>query len=75
MRAQLMNCSVEYEEDEEQEITTPLKSLPEERTNPLKALQECVGNNKKLTRATDRQLGVARVLKRYKPLVQGRGRE
>ena len=75
MRAQLMNCSVEYEEDEEQEITMPLKSLPEGRTNPLKAPQECVGNNTKLTRATDRQLGVARVLKRYKPLVQGRGRE
>ena len=34
-----------------------------------------VGNNAKLARATDRQLGVARVIKRYKPLVQGRGRE
>ncbi len=75
MRAQLMNCSVEYEEDEEQEMTTPLKSLPEGRTNPLKAPQECVGNNAKLARATDRRLGVVRVIKRYKPLVQGRGRE
>ena len=75
MRAQLMNCSVEYEEDEEQETTTPLKSLPEGRTNPLKAPQECVGNSAKLARATDRRLGVARVIKRYKPLVQGRGRE
>ena len=70
-----MNCSVEYEEDEEPETTTPLKSLPEGRTNLLKAPQECVGNSAKLARATDRRLGVARVIKRYKPLVQGRGRE
>ena len=34
-----------------------------------------VGNSAKLARATDRRLGVARVIKRYKPLVQGRGRE
>jgi len=75
MRAQLMNCSVEYEENEEQEITAQLKSLPEGRTSPLKAPQECVGNSTKLTRATDRQLGVARVIKRHGPLVQKRGRE
>ena len=70
-----MNCSVEYEENEEQETTMPLKSLPEGKTNPLKAPQECVGNSAKLARATDRQLGVARMIKRYKPLVQERGRE
>ncbi len=34
-----------------------------------------VGNNTNLIRTTDRQLGVARVAKRYKPLVQRRGRE
>ncbi len=35
----------------------------------------CVENNAKLARATDRRIGVARVIKRYTPLAQGRGRE
>ena len=75
MRAQLMNCSVDYEEDEEQETTRHVLSLPKGGPKPLQAPQECVGNNTNLIRTTDRQLGVARIVKRYKPLVQRRGRE
>ena len=49
--------------------------LTEDWTGNLYCGITLVGNNAKLTRVTDRQLGVARVLKHYKPLVQGRGRE
>ena len=70
-----MNCSVDYEEDEEQETTRHVLSLPKGGPKPLQAPQECVGNNTNLIRTTDRQLGVARIVKRYKPLVQRRGRE
>ena len=75
MRAQLMNCSVEYEENEEQEMTTAPESLPKGRIDPLEAPQECVGNNAKIARTTDRRLGVARVIKRCKPHIHERGRE
>ena len=75
MRAELMNCLVEYEEDEEQETSQPLKPLPKGEKSSLQALQECVGNSTISGRATDRRIGVSRLVKRSRPLVQRRGRE
>jgi len=37
MRAELMNCSVEYEEDEERETSQPFKPLPKGGKGSLQA--------------------------------------
>jgi hypothetical protein len=68
MRAELMNCSVEYEEDEERETSQPLKPLPKGGKGSLQAPQECVENSAISRGATDRRVGVCRLTKRSKPL-------
>ena len=55
MRAELMNCSVEYEEDEERETSQPLKPLPKGGKGSLQAPQECDENSATSGGATDRQ--------------------
>ncbi len=77
MRAELMNCLVDYEEDEyeERETSQPLRPLPKGGQGSLQASQECVGNSGISGRATDRQIGVSRLMRRSRPLVQRRGRE
>ena len=73
MRAELMNCDVNYEDSPEEEIEQPIHSP---RTvswksviaMPFKTLQECVGQNgnQHILRRTDRRpgksLGVARLV-------------
>ena len=68
MRAELMNCSVEYGEDEEQETSHPIKPLPKGGKGSLQAPQECVENNTKSARTTVRQIGVSRLVKHSRPL-------
>ena len=77
MRVELMNCSVEYEEDEdeEQETSQPLRPLPKGGKGSLQAPQECVGSNGISGGATDRRIGVSRLVERSRPLAQRRGRE
>jgi hypothetical protein len=76
MRAQLMNCAINYEDEEEK--TRPRlvpvcssRSVTWKDTKPksLQALQECVGLNRQkyLPRpTTDRRLGIARLQNRQK---------
>ena len=69
MQAKLMNCAVDYKEEEiGSKSVSATKLLPTRGIlkNPLKAAQECVGNNgqTKARRATDRQVGVARIPQR-----------
>ena len=54
MRAELMNCSVNYEESEAGETTQHTMSLPKGGLKPLQAPQECVGSSASSMRATDR---------------------
>jgi len=54
MRAELMNCSVEYEEDEERETSQPLKPLPKGGKGSLQAPPECVENSAISRGAMDR---------------------
>jgi hypothetical protein len=79
MRAELMNFSVEYQEDEDEERETsqPLRPLPKGGKGSLQAPHECVGNIGMLGSggATDRRIGVSRLVKRSRPLAQRRGRE
>jgi hypothetical protein len=75
MRAELMNCSVEYKEDEKRETSQPLKPLPKGEKGSLQTPQECVGNSVISGEATDRRIGVSRLMRRSRPLVQRRGRE
>ncbi len=74
MRAELMNCSVEYGEDEEQETSHPIKPLPKGGKGSLQAPQECVENSAISRGATDRRVGECRLMKCSKPLVHRRGR-
>ncbi len=48
MRAELMNCSVDYEENKEKEISSTTESLTGRGSSPFQTPQECVGNNVKL---------------------------
>jgi hypothetical protein len=48
MRAELMNCLVNYEEDKEKEVSSTTELLSGRGAAPFKTLQECVGNNWKL---------------------------
>ena len=77
MRAELMNCVVEYEEDEdeEQETSQPLRPLPKGGKGSLQAPQECVGNSAISGGTTDRRIGVSRLVRRSRPLAQRRGRK
>ena len=75
MQAKLMNCSVEYEEDEEREAPLHTKSLSERRKVPSQTPQECVGDSTKSHKATDRQVGVSRLVRHLEASVQMRGRE
>ena len=76
MRAQLMNCAINYEDEEEK---TPPRLMPvqgsrlvtwkDTKHQSLQAPQECVGLNrqKHLPRPTaDRRLGIARIQRRVK---------
>jgi hypothetical protein len=69
MRAQLMNCSVDYTEDKEREISSNIKSLTGRGTGSFQTPQECVGNDRKLQRVTDRQIRVSRILKQARPVL------
>jgi hypothetical protein len=70
MRAQLMNCSVDYKESKETQISSNISPLTGRGAAPFQTPQECVENNRKLGRATDRQIGVSRILKQAKPPAQ-----
>ena len=74
-RAELMNCSFNYEENEERETTLHTKSLSERGKVPSQTSQECVGNTTNPYLATDRQVGVSRLVKRSKPPAQRKGKE
>ena len=50
MQAELMNCSVNYEEDEERETTLTVRSLSERGKIPSQTLQECVEDSMKSPR-------------------------
>jgi len=50
MQAELMNCSVNYEEDEEQETTLTARSLSERGQIPSQTSQECVEDSMKSPR-------------------------
>jgi hypothetical protein len=75
MQAELMNWSVEYEEDEEKETPLHTKSLSERGKVPSQTPQECVGDNTKSHKATNRQVGVYRLVRRSHPPVQKKERE
>ena len=75
MQAELMNCSVEYEEDEERETPLHTKSLSERGKVPSQTPQECVGDNTKSHKATNRQVKVYRLVRRSQPPVQKKERE
>ena len=48
MRAELMNCSVNYKENKEEEMSSTAGPLTGRGSSPFQASQECVGNNVKL---------------------------
>ncbi len=50
MRAELMNCSVNYEENEERETTLTARSLSEKGQIPSQTSQECVEDSMKSPR-------------------------
>jgi hypothetical protein len=75
MRAELMNCSVNYEENEEEEMSSTAGPLTVRGSSPFQTLQECVGNMVKLRRVTDRPIGVSRILKQAEPTVQRKSGE
>ena len=75
MQAELMNCSVEYEEDEERETPLHTKSLSERGKVPSQTPQECVEDNIKSHKATDRLGRASRLVRFSEPPVQKRGRE
>ena len=71
MRAELMNCPVNYEDPEEIECNPTVKkpisagktvTWKSEVTTPFRALQECVGQNRILAKkpTTDRQISRTR---------------
>ena len=73
MRAELMNCDVNYEDPPEEETTQPIRSPKTVSwksviVTPFKTPQECVGQNgnSHVLQGTDRQtgrnLGVARLV-------------
>ncbi len=70
MQAELMNCSVDYEEDDERETTLHTKSLSERGQIPSQTPQECVEGSTKSCLGKDRQIGLFRIRKRSKPPVQ-----
>ena len=75
MQAELMNCSVDYEEDDKKETTLHTKMLSERGQIPSQTPQECVEGSTKSYLGKDRQIGVSRISKRYEPPVQEKGRE
>ena len=75
MRAAPMNCSVDYEEDDEKETALHTKSLSERGKIPSQTPQECVEGSTKSYLGKDRQIGVSRIRKRSEPPVQKKGRE
>jgi hypothetical protein len=48
MRAELMNCSVDYEENKEKEISSTTELFTGRGSGPFQTPQQCVGNNMKL---------------------------
>jgi len=75
IQAELMNCSVEYEEDKEREMPLHIELLPERGKISLQALQECVEDSAKSPGMMDRQIRVSRTRKCTEPSAQKRGRE
>lgn len=75
MRAELMNCFVDYEGDKDQETPRHIKLLPERGEVPSQTQQECVGNSARSHKATDRRIRVCRLVKCSEPPAQKRGRE
>jgi hypothetical protein len=75
MQAELMNCSVEYEEEEEREMPLHIELLPERGKISLQAPQECVEDSAKSRRAMDRGIRVSRIRKGSEPPAQKKGRE
>jgi hypothetical protein len=63
MRAHLMNCSVDYEENKEKEMSSIIELLTGRGPGLFQTPQECVGSSRKLQHATDRHFGVSRILK------------
>jgi hypothetical protein len=72
MRAELMNCSVNYEEDECKNTTSTTKLLSGRGLIPTRTSQECVVNNRKSSLVKDRPTGLAG---HSRPLVCRRGRK
>ncbi len=68
MRAELMNCDVNYKDKEEEEISSGSGLLTQrgKPALPSQTLQECVGQNRSnaLKQAADRRVGEARIVKR-----------
>ena len=69
MRAELMNCDVNYKDPPEEELMQPIRvaktvSWKEDVASPYKTPQECVGQNGNRQaehRQTRRNLGIARL--------------
>jgi hypothetical protein len=75
MRAHLMNCSVDYDEDQEKEMSLIIELLTGRGPGLFQTPQECVGSSKKLKHVTDRRVGVSRILKQSRLPDRRRGRE
>jgi hypothetical protein len=75
MQVELMNCSVDYEENDERETTLHTKSLSERGQILSQTPQECVEGSRKSYLGKDRRIVVSRIRKRSKPPVQKKGRE
>jgi hypothetical protein len=71
MRAVLMNCSVNYEEDKEREVPCATEPVAGRGRRPSQPPQECVG---KPWAGMDRLAGVPRIQRRGQPVVQCRMR-
>ncbi len=71
MRAALMNCSVNYKEDEEREVSCATEPVAGRGRRPSQPPQECVG---KPQAGTDRLVGVPRIQRGGQPVAQRRTR-
>jgi hypothetical protein len=75
MQTELMNCSVNYEEDDERETTLHTKSLSGRGQIPSQAPQECVEGSTRSYLGKDRHIRVSRIRKCSEPPIQKKGRE
>jgi hypothetical protein len=66
MRAALMNCSVNYEEDEESKVSCATEPVAGRGRRPSQPPQECVG---KPRAGRDRLVGVPRIQRGGQPVV------